>query len=120
MPSYALLIPVEGENRSKPIRVVPEPKKSTSLLVEDERMPREEISGLLEKRNFRVRPAQSGHEAIDLANEIGPSVVLMDIDLGGDDFDGITAAGEILRLQPASSIIFITAHFNNLTLGCRW
>jgi pilus assembly protein CpaE len=50
----------------------------------------------------------SARQAIDLAIQAQPQVVLMDINL--PDMDGLTATGNILRLVPRVTIIIMSVH----------
>jgi len=55
-----------------------------------------------------VGSASSGQEAIDLARELAPDIIVMDISMPGD-VDGIQAA-EIIRSTLGIPSIFMTAH----------
>jgi DNA-binding NarL/FixJ family response regulator len=54
-----------------------------------------------------VGTAANGAEAIELARELRPDVVLMDISM--PDVDGIVATGSILEAQPATRVVMLTA-----------
>jgi pilus assembly protein CpaE len=78
------------------------------LIVDDIAETRENIRKLLQfEADFEiVGAARNGQEGIDLANELQPDVILMDINM--PDIDGITAT-EIIREQvPHSQIIILT------------
>ncbi len=78
------------------------------LIVDDIAESRENIRKLLQfEADFEiVGAARNGQEGIDLANELQPDVILMDINM--PDIDGITAT-EIIREQvPYSQIIILT------------
>ncbi len=78
------------------------------LIVDDIAETRENIRKLLQfEADFEiVGAARNGQEGIDLANELQPDVILMDINM--PDIDGITAT-EIIREQvPYSQIIILT------------
>jgi DNA-binding NarL/FixJ family response regulator len=55
-----------------------------------------------------VGTAQSGKEAVRLANELRPDIVLVDIDLGGED--GVDVAHHLAALVPAPIIVLISTH----------
>jgi len=79
------------------------------LLVEDEAIIALAQTQLLRKHDFEVVRAQSGEEAVALAEtEAGLSVILMDIDLGSG-IDGTEAAQRILAAHDIP-IIFVTSH----------
>ena len=54
-----------------------------------------------------VGTAANGAEAIELARELRPDVVLMDISM--PDVDGIAATGSILEAEPATRVVMLTA-----------
>ena len=53
-----------------------------------------------------VGAARSGQEAIEIATETKPDIVLMDIDM--EDMDGITATESILREVPFTQVIILS------------
>jgi CheY-like chemotaxis protein len=89
------------------------PKKI--LVVDDEKIARRGLADLLRAKGYRVAVAETGSRAILKARSGRIGVVLMDSGLAGDSIDGITAAQEIQRLYPLTSIIFTTAHAHNLS-----
>jgi len=58
-------------------------KSSTILVVEDDTDFREHVRGVLEAAGFRVLEAHSGEEAIQIAADRQPSLVLLDVHLPG-------------------------------------
>ncbi|MEI6045505.1 MAG: response regulator transcription factor [Chloroflexota bacterium] len=50
----------------------------------------------------------SARQAIDLAIQLQPTVILMDINL--PDMDGLTATSNILRLVPGVAIVIMSVH----------
>jgi len=85
---------------SKPLRL---------LIVDDSRAAREELSSLLSEESFvqDVRTAKHGLEALRLAKEHKPDVVLLD-----QNMPGLTGAEVARRLKAANSdarIIFVSA-----------
>jgi DNA-binding NarL/FixJ family response regulator len=54
-----------------------------------------------------VGTAANGAEAIELARELRPDVVLMDISM--PDVDGIAATGSILEAEPGTRVVMLTA-----------
>ena len=82
------------------------------LIVDDNDGFREEMGALLEEQGIPVvGGAASGAEALQMIAEIRPDVVLIDIDLGGED--GVELARRI-RPGPGSaagpSVILISGH----------
>ncbi len=89
--------------------------KSKILIVEDESIIALDIkTSLLEAGYDVVAIAVCGEDAIALATEHKPNLILMDIRLRGK-MDGIEAAAEIVKLSRAP-IIFLTAHADKFTL----
>lgn len=85
------------------------------LIVEDERVVARDIEGALTRLGYRVVGiASSGDEAIRIARQETPGLVLMDIHLRGD-LDGIETARQI-GLELAVPIIFLTAFSDGETI----
>ncbi len=78
------------------------------LIVDDIAETRENIRKLLQfEVDFEiVGAARSGFEGIELAKELEPDVILMDINM--PDIDGITATETIRRDVPHSQIVILT------------
>ena len=85
------------------------------LVVEDNAIVAMDIRVKLEALGYSVADVvRSGEEAVVRAAEIGPDLVLMDINLSGD-MDGIGAAGHI-RSRSAIPVVYLTAHADGETL----
>jgi two-component system, sensor histidine kinase and response regulator len=85
------------------------------LVVEDEAIVAESIASKLRKFGYDVAgPVPTGEEAVKLAGEVRPDVVLMDIHLAGT-IDGIDAAGSISGSYRIP-VIFLTAYADDQTL----
>lgn len=82
--------------------------KVTVIIVDDIAETRENIRKLLQFENeFEVVGiARTGREGIDLAKEVTPDVVLMDINM--PDMDGITATETIREMVPFSQIVILS------------
>ena len=78
-----------------------------ALVVEDEALIRMDIVEILKEAGFDVvGEGTNGEEAISLAAELEPDLIVMDVKMPG--LDGITAAGRILAEQPCA-IVMLTA-----------
>lgn len=77
--------------------------------MEDEAIVAMDIRHRLQKLGYEpVRSLTTGEEAIELAPELGPDLVLMDIQLAGE-IDGIRAA-EVIRNRTGTPVVFLTAY----------
>ena len=89
--------------------------KSKIMIVEDESIIAEDLADSLEDMGYIVVDiVSSGEEAILMAAEKQPHLILMDVMLQGE-IDGITAAEEIYSSLQIP-IIFLTAYSDNQTL----
>ena len=87
---------------------VPADRAQTILVVEDEAIVARDIRQQLAELGYQpLGPASSGEEAVRLAGELRPSLVLMDIRLAGA-MDGIDAAHAI-HTQFGLPVVFLTA-----------
>lgn len=90
--------------------------KTRILVVDDERIIAMDIRRTLERLGYEVpATAASGEEAVSLAGETRPDMVLMDISLG-EGMDGIEAAAHIKALFDIP-VIFLTAYSDDETLA---
>jgi CheY-like chemotaxis protein len=80
------------------------------LLVDDDEMNRDSLSRLLRRRGFEVVIGVDGGEAVKLALEEAPDLILMDVSL--PDIDGWEATRQIRERAETRSvpIIALTAH----------
>lgn len=80
------------------------------LLVEDNEMNRDMLSRRLLRRGFEVLMAMDGEEAVRMAGEVNPDLILMDMSL--PIIDGWEAT-RLIKKNPSTSkipIIALTAH----------
>ena len=78
------------------------------LLVEDETVVAHDIRLQLQDMGYQVAAeARTGEDAIALAEQLHPDLVLMDIQLGSA-MDGIAAA-QVIRAQQRLPIVFLSA-----------
>jgi len=76
------------------------------LIVEDNERNRKLVRDVLQFRGYQTIEAETGEDAVRLARERLPALVLMDIQLPG--IDGITALGQ-LRSEPTTRTIPVIA-----------
>ncbi len=88
--------------------------KTSILIVEDERIVAADIASRLTRLGYRVvGQAACAEEAIRLAEEFLPDLVLMDIRLQGKA-DGIEAA-DVIRKRLRVPVVYLTAHTDEAT-----
>ncbi|MDQ0287784.1 YesN/AraC family two-component response regulator [Desulfofundulus luciae] len=81
------------------------------LIVDDEQLTRLGIRMIIENSGLpvgQIGEAGSGQEALKLAREVRPEIILMDIKMPG--LDGLSAAKEIKKISPDTEVIFLTAY----------
>jgi len=89
--------------------------KPAILIVEDEAIISADIANKLRGLGYEVvGSTDTGEEAVKLARQLRPSLVLMDIRLAGA-MDGITAADEIRR-ECQLPVVFLSAHSDECTV----
>jgi CheY-like chemotaxis protein len=98
---------------------------ATVLLVEDTEDNRQMMRRLLELSGYYVVEAINGVEAVEMANQVRPQIILMDLSL--PFIDGLAATRQIRSLPGLSKVPIIavsahdTADFHNeaLDAGCN-
>ncbi|KJS17016.1 MAG: LytTR family transcriptional regulator [Peptococcaceae bacterium BRH_c4b] len=83
------------------------------LLLEDEHYTRRFLKKLVSENPFvdKVIDTPSGNEAISLAREHKPNIVLLDIELAPEEgLNGIKVAKNIYEFSPESYFVFITGY----------
>ncbi len=85
-------------------------KKIRLLLVDDQKIVRAGLCSLLEKqpRLEIVGEAEGGTEAIEMATELQPDVILMDLTM--PDMSGADATRQIKEIAPDINILALTIH----------
>lgn len=79
------------------------------LLADDHVLVRQALKSLLEHAGFKiVGEASDGQEAVHLAQQLQPQIVVMDISMPG--FNGIEASRELQRCAPKTKTILLTQH----------
>ena len=91
-------------------------KTITLLLVDDELQVRRGLRMRLELEPDVeiIGEAGDGSTAVQLAAELSPAVVLMDIEM--PVLDGISAASEIVSRDPAPAVVMISLHDDAATI----
>ena len=80
------------------------------LVVDDEKPARERLKQLLQdEADYEVAgEAENGNDAVRLASELGPDIVLLDIRMPG--LDGIETAHHLAAMENPPAIVFATAY----------
>ena len=80
------------------------------LIVDDEPLARQRLSSLLKNMNGYepCGEAANGNEALQLAQDLKPDIILLDIRMPG--MDGLEAAMHLNRMSKPPAIIFTTAY----------
>jgi len=80
------------------------------LIADDHALVRSGLRSILEMEGDLavVGEASDGHQALALAQELLPDLVLMDIKMG--DWDGVTATRRIRNSVPSTRVIILTNH----------
>ena len=85
-------------------------KQVTVLLAEDHLIVLEGLKAFLELEDDIevVAEAENGRRAVELTRKLHPAVVVMDIAM--PLLNGLEAARQILRIMPATRVLFLSAH----------
>ncbi len=86
------------------------PNPITVLLVEDHMIVREGLRSLLEAQEdiSVIGQAQDGRQAVELAEQLQPAVIVMDITM--PLLNGLEAARRIFQTRPDTRVIILSAH----------
>ncbi|MDX1523347.1 MAG: response regulator transcription factor, partial [Anaerolineae bacterium] len=104
--------PAASADSALPISALEPPEdldsKINILIVDDNPGTRDNVSRLLYFENDMevIGQAVNGREGIEMASELRPHIVLMDINM--PDMDGITATGEMSLKTPYSQVIIMS------------
>ena len=83
-------------------------RKTSVLVVDDQRSMRLTLSAILEDWGCDVTSAEDGYGAIDAAREGTFDLILMDIKMPG--INGVQAFREIKKIRPASMVVMMTGY----------
>ena len=83
------------------------------LVVDDDEGLREYLEALASSRGFQVFAAQSGEEAVALAADLRPDLVLMDINMPG--INGLEATARIVADAP-DAVVFLCSTYERSDL----
>jgi DNA-binding NarL/FixJ family response regulator len=83
-------------------------RKIRILIADDHAVVRSGLRSILESEDDIevVGEAADGHQALEVAQELLPDVILMDINMG--DWDGVTATRRVRNSVPSSRVIVLT------------
>ena len=83
---------------------------STILIVEDNEASCDALARRLERRNYSILKAADGHQAVSVAQEAKPDLILMDLGMPGMDGWDATAALKMSSDTRHIPIIVLSAH----------
>jgi AmiR/NasT family two-component response regulator len=85
-------------------------ERTRVIIADDESIIRMDLREMLTNLGYLVvGEVGDGQSAVNLARELGPDVVIMDIKFEGDDFDGIDAA-RLLTEEKIAPVVLLTAY----------
>lgn len=90
------------------IRESQKDQRARVLLADDHPAVLKDLCAVLQPEFEVIAAVEDGHALVAAAEELDPDVIVTDITMPG--LDGIAAASEILRKNPAARIVFVTVH----------
>ena len=83
-------------------------KKTSVMIVDDHAIVRMGLSAIinLEEDYFVCGEAENGNEAVQIASELAPDVVIMDLVMS--DMDGADTTKSVLKVSPSSHVLIFT------------
>jgi CheY-like chemotaxis protein len=82
------------------------------LVVDDEPLVADTLTAIFRKSGFQVETAYSAHQALMLAHEFGPELLICDIDMPLRD--GLELMSDFGRELPGCPILVLTGLYNSL------
>ena len=82
------------------------------LIVDDEMAIRDSIKIVLDDEGYKTDTAGDGEAAVQLARELSPDIVIMDVTMPG--LDGIGATRQIISELPSIKVIALSMYSNKL------
>ena len=82
----------------------------TVLIVDDEAGIRESLSGIIEDEKYSVLTAPTGEDALEIAREQMPDIILLDVWL--PEMDGIETLSKLREIDTDIPVIIISGHGN--------
>jgi DNA-binding NtrC family response regulator len=80
---------------------------ATIQVIDDDKLSRWSVSTLLGRAGYDVREAATGKEGLASIQDVGPRLVLLDIEL--PDMDGFTVLAKIREARPDLPVLMMTA-----------
>jgi CheY-like chemotaxis protein len=103
---FSRKLPVPGTSPDRPSLVRDSSKKHRVLVVDDEQLIAQSLRDILSRAGFDAVFALSGNEAIELAEEICPDIVISDVIM--PELDGVQTAISIQRACPNARILLFS------------
>jgi DNA-binding response OmpR family regulator len=83
------------------------------LIVDDESLIADTLSIIFRKSGFDCQTAYNGDQAVALAEEFSPELMICDVCM--PDTDGLDVATAVSRIAPACRILMLTGQYINLS-----
>lgn len=101
---------VNGQSSKHAVSLTPHASRIRVLLVDDHAMVRQGLRSLLDGYSDLdvIAEAGDGEEAVSLAHELKPDLIVMDVNL--PRLDGIEATKRIRKARPATVVVGISVH----------
>jgi PAS domain S-box-containing protein len=85
MPAYVITDPSQTLKGTNPLMPAPKPNNNTILIIDDDAVVRELLQNYLKKLGYQVVSAESGQQGIELAKQIQPQAITLDVMMPGMD-----------------------------------